>query len=71
MKYIVIEVQKNVDGSIGNLVSAYDNRDEAENKYHTILAAAAISSVAVHSAVMMTDTGEHIKHEAYMHAENS
>ena len=67
MNYLVIEIQKNSDGTIGNLVFVYDNINAAESKYHTILAAAAVSSVAVHSAVLLNETGYHVKHESYNH----
>jgi hypothetical protein len=43
MKYLVIEIQTNSDGTVGNLISSYDNRNEAERQYYLILAAAAIS----------------------------
>lgn len=31
MKYIVIELQTNADGNVGNIVKAYDGRDAAES----------------------------------------
>ena len=37
MKYIVVEIQTNNDGGVGNLVNSYDNRDEAESKFHLVL----------------------------------
>lgn len=37
MKYIVVELQTNNDGTVGNLVDAYDNRDQAESKFHLVL----------------------------------
>ena len=67
MNYIVIEIQKNSEGTIGNFVFAFDNLPAAENKYHTILAAAAISSIPCHAAVMLNETGYCIKHEHYVH----
>lgn len=56
MKYVVIELQSN-NGSLANIVTDFDDRLQAESKYHTILAAAAVSPVPVHSAVLMTDEG--------------
>lgn len=60
--YIVLEIQ-----NTAVLVNAYNTRNEAENKYHTILAYAAISSVEKHSAVMLTNEGEYIKSECFEH----
>lgn len=60
--YIVLEIQ-----NTAVLVNAYNTRNEAENKYHTILAYAAISSVEKHSAVMLTNDGEFIKSECFEH----
>jgi len=65
--FIVIEIQTNADGHISTIVN--DNLDEniAEQTYHLILAAASVSSVAVHSAVMMSKDGRQIKRETYYH----
>lgn len=69
MKYIVIEIQQNLDGTIGNFVFSYDDRNQAESKYHSILASAAVSQVYIHSAVLMTSTGVQVAHGSYTHAE--
>lgn len=39
--FIVIEIQKMSDTQIATLVDSYEDLNQAENKYHTILAAAA------------------------------
>ena len=65
--FVVIELQKMSDEQIANLVFIYQTRDEAENKYHAILAAAAISSLPVHAAVMLEENGVLIKNEWYTH----
>lgn len=65
--YLVIELQTNPDGSVGNLVYKYDALNEAESKFHAILAAAAVSSLPVHAAVMLTNTGVMVKSEYYRH----
>lgn len=69
MKYIVIELQTNKDGVVGNLVYSYDERNAAESKYHTILAAAAVSQLPTHAAVMMSSDGGFIASQAYEHGE--
>ena len=69
MKYLVIEIQQNADGAIGNFVFTFDDRLQAESKYHTILASAAVSAVYMHSAVLMTSTGVQVAHQSYTHAD--
>lgn len=66
--YVVLEIQKDND-TVATLVNSYATRNEAENKYHSILSAAAISEVDVHSALMCTDEGIPIKNEHYSHLE--
>lgn len=65
--FIVIEIQKNSNGTIGTIVNSYNDRNGAEQKYHQILAAAAISQVEIHSAVLLSETGQRIKGESYTH----
>ena len=62
---IVMEIQKS--DKVATIVTAYEDRDEAESKYHTILASASKSKVPVHSAVMITDDGYYVKSESYKH----
>ena len=63
--YIVMEIQKGNTAS--TIVDTYETLNEAENKYHTILAYAAISSVPKHSAVLLTEEGDYVKHECFEH----
>lgn len=65
--YLIIEIQKSNDNKLAQIVTVHATRDEAEQKYHTVLAYAAVSSVNVHSAVMLDDTGRWIKGETYYH----
>lgn len=65
--YLVIELQTTADGSVGNLVYKYDTLNEAESKFHSILAAAAVSSLPVHAAVMLTNAGTMVKSGYYRH----
>ena len=67
MKYIVIELQTNEDGSVGNIVSTYDTMEQAESKYHTILAAAAVSQVPDHAATLLTSEGYTLDSKCYTH----
>lgn len=68
--YIVIELQTNAEGQVANIVTAYENRLEAESKYHQILTAAAISSIYTHSAVILNERGEVERSEYYRHPMN-
>lgn len=65
--FIVIEIQKNQNGQVATLVNSYEDRNTAEQKYHMILSAAAVSSVPVHTAVMLMEDGYEIKSESYTH----
>lgn len=63
--YIVVEIQTST--TVATLVNSYEDRNQAESKYHQILTAAALSSVPKHSAVLMNDVGQTIKNETYIH----
>lgn len=69
MKYIVIELQTDSNSNVANIVSKYDTANEAESKFHTILAAAAVSNVPVHAAIMMTNFGDSLGAKYYIHGE--
>lgn len=64
-KYIVIEMQTSAQGAVGTLVTAYDSYNLAQQKYHTVLAAAAVSQLAIHSAAILSPYGELIEGKAY------
>ena len=67
MKFLVIEIQENADGNVSNIVTSHDTANEAESKYHAILSAAAVSSVPVHSALMVNSHGGYINSQSYDH----
>ena len=64
--YIVIELQKNGD-DVASIVVKKDTINEALSLYHSVLAAAAISQVEAHSAVILNDEGKFIKNECFYH----
>ncbi|ACV22559.1 Uncharacterised protein [Slackia heliotrinireducens] len=68
MTYIVIELQTNAAGQTANIVTAYDNQPQAENKFHSILAAAAVSAVPKHAAVILNEDGLIVKQWCYDHS---
>ena len=65
--YIVIELQKDAKGVVSNIVTSYENLAEAESKYHSILASAAVSKIPVHSAILVSEEGFPVKHQCYKH----
>lgn len=69
MTYIIIEIQKANNGSVAIVPpAAFSDANVAEQAYHQALAAAAVSTVDVHSVVMLNDTGDRLKGETYYHA---
>lgn len=64
--YIIIEIQSNGE-NVSTLVTVKETRNDAESVYHSVLAAAAISSVEKHSAVLLTSEGKHIMSQVYYH----
>lgn len=67
--FVVVELQTYQDGTLGNLVYSFTDRSEAEQKYHLILAAAAVSSLPVHAAVMLSNDGHSLMYQNYRHNE--
>lgn len=65
--YIVIELQKTADGSLTHLETVHATKKEAESKYHTILAYAAVSETPMHSAIILNEKGEPVMYKHYTH----
>lgn len=65
-KYVVIELQKNGD-VMGNIVTSHDTLEDAEYKFHTVAAAAAISSVEKHAVTLLNDDGFPIERTHFEH----
>lgn len=65
MKYIVIEIQKNAEGNISTIITTYDDERAAISKFHTVLAAAAVSGLPLHGCTMMLETGAPLRYEHY------
>lgn len=53
---IVIELQTN-NGVTSAITTAYANDQEAYQKYHQVLSYAAVSSVDVHTAILVDEYG--------------
>lgn len=68
--YIVLELQTNGD-QVGTLVNKYSDRNEADSKFYQIMAAAAVSNVEKHAAVLLTDDGVNLRNAYYEHKEET
>ena len=72
-QYYVVEIQQYQNGEFGHLVHyAYDeDKDKArlkgESKYHEVLAAAAISNLPSHAAIMFNTDGFPLMNQCYKH----
>lgn len=64
--YFVIEL-KTIGGLTSNTVTVWSSRANAEQQYHTILAAAATSDTEKHAATILSDEGFPILHQCYIH----
>ena len=69
MKYIVIEIQTTSQGQVSSLTTAFDTELEALGKFHTILASATQSSLACHTAMIVSEDGLTLRSECIKHGE--
>lgn len=65
MNYVVLEMQTYADGTTASLVDSFADKKLAEQKYHTALSYAAVSGLPMHTVMMVTSTGSHMKEEHY------
>ena len=64
---ILLEIQTE-NGSTALLPAlTYTDRNEAESAYHSKLASAAISSVDVHTVILLDEHGNTVRREFYEH----
>lgn len=65
--FFVIEIQSQMEtGAI--IPFSFTDRNEAEAKYHALLAVCATSNVPKHGAMIFNDDGFIIKSEVYNHS---
>lgn len=64
--FAVIEIQKN-GATATPITNLYESKGEAYNKYHTVLAAASVSDVPEHSAILVSEEGSYLFHEKFIH----
>ena len=65
MNYIVLEYQTTNADATTVLTTTHTTREEAEQKYHMILSAAAVSGLKYHGALLMDAFGMLYKIEHY------
>ncbi len=76
-QYYVIEIQQYQDGTYGDIKHfAYDEdpdkaRMKGESKYYEVLAAAAVSDLPSHAAILFSSEGFPIANKCYKHAVDS
>ena len=72
-QYYIVEIQQYQNGEYGHIVHfAFDENErqarlKAESKYHEVLAAAAVSELPTHAAILITAEGIPLMHECYYH----
>ena len=69
MQYITMEMQTSASGEVATQVWAFPRRNEAEAKFHSILAVAATSSLPEHACVLLQSDGMMLNRASYGHAQ--
>lgn len=67
--YFVIEIQKWQDGTWHTIVFQYEDRNQAESKYHYVLSEAAVAQIPRNGAILINDAGEALNSYIYQHAQ--
>lgn len=76
-QFYVVEVQKHADGEFGHIVHwAFDEdlqkaRNKGESKYHEVLAAAAVSDLPEHGAILFGSDCQPLMDKCYKHGETN
>ena len=65
--FYVIEIQQYADLSYGHIVHWAETRNQADAKYYTVLAAAAVSELPSHSATLIDSDGNALRNYSYHH----
>ena len=62
----VIEIQKSGETATP-LVQLYPDDAQAKSRYHELLSIAAVSDVPEHSVILVSEEGNYMFHEKYVH----
>ena len=70
MKYVIIELQKFADGTVAvPPINTADTYLAARSTFHSICAVAAISTVPVHTVVLLNEVGQELGLESFNHTD--
>ena len=65
--YIVIEIQRNSDGTMAVLSDTYEDVASARSSFYTKCGIAVLSNVLIHSLVLMNNAGNVIEQKSFRH----
>ena len=68
--FSIIELQTS-SGSTAHIYQTAETKEQAMSKYHTCLAAAAISNVEYHTCFVVDERGQYLARECYEHPKAS
>lgn len=64
---IVIELQKNTESVVSNLITSHNTLTQVESKFYSTLTSAAVNEIPIHSAIIVSKEGFPVKHQCYKH----
>lgn len=64
--FTVVEIQKNGDVATP-ITTLFEDGSLAQSAYHTACAAAAVSQVEEHGVILVSEEGNYMFHEKYIH----
>ena len=64
--YVVLELQKN-GNQMANIITTHNTLQDAQYKFHTVAAAAAISQIEKHSVALLNEDGFPIERTTFEH----
>ena len=67
MTHVIIELQTDAEGAVATVTSTYDSEAQAVSKFHTVMAAAALSDVPCHAVVHMLADGGFVGSGCFHH----
>lgn len=70
-KILVTEIQVWDTGAVQTPTYAYDEESRAVAKFHSLCAAAAVSTLPVHSVMMYGEDGQPMRWESFTHEATS
>lgn len=65
--YIVIEIQRNLDGTMDVLPTTYEDISSARSSFYTKCGIAVLSSVYIHSLALLNNSGNVIEQKTFRH----